>query len=590
MTEAEIREILASLRQLHADHQHVEAKAARRGLPERLWQTMAAFANSPGGGVLLLGVDESAEFEVVGVEDPAKIQADLASLCDRMIPPLRPVIEVHWIDGRAVVTVEIAELPFTEKPCYYAPAGLVGGAYVRVADGDRRLTQYEVLALLERRHQPRHDDEPVEDARLDDLDQELLARFLNRVRSRRGRHWREMSDVEILRAFHVVTQHGPHLVPTLAGYLCFATYPQERFPNLCITFVRYPTDHPGEAGLGGERFLDNDKLVGPMATMVADALDVIKRNMRRRDVVRGLFREEVWEYPEAVLREALVNAVGHRDYSPLARGTPVQVQMYPSRLVVRNPGGLFGPVTVEDLGRPGVQASRNQFLMNILEELPAGTNGEALCEHRGSGIAAMLATLRRAGMQPPIFEDKLISFEVTFSNASLLDPETLQWLERRTGSLPLTDSQRLALAYLRHRSYIANQEYCRLTGVDSRVATRELADLVERGLVTRQGTRRWATYALAAEEPSQARPEPETVPLPFRPTRTGPAAASVAERVSEVLRRQGEASARELAAATGASASSVRSALRHLIQKGLVQPTPGAPRSPLRRYRWVGPR
>lgn len=594
MTTQELHEILASLRQLNADTLHVEAKTARRELPRDIWKTLSAFANTPGGGVIILGVDESNQFEPVGVEDPGKLQADLASICDRMVPPLRPAIEIHQVGRRHLITVEVPELPYTEKPCYYGPQGPVNGAYVRVADGDRKLTQYELHALLERRQQPRFDAEPVADATLDELDQGLLQRFLQRIRSRRSARWEELPDLEVLRTFKVVVDLDGRVVPTLAGYLCFGRYPQERYPGLCITFVRYPTDRAGEPGPGGERFLDDEKITGPIPVMVADALRAIKRNMRQREVIRGLFREEVWEYPEAVLREAIVNALGHRDYSPMARGSHVQIQMFPSRLTVLNPGGLFGPVTVDDLGKPGVQASRNLFLMNILEDLPAGPNGEALCEHRGSGIAAMVALLRRLGMRPPVFEDRLTTFSVTFSNASLLDGDTLRWLEEYTRGMSLSDSQHFALAYLRHHAHISNPEYCRLTGVDSRIATRELADLVARRLVQRQGTGRWSVYSLSPQSPGPRLHASEPISLwGFSPAPEALALwrrrrKSAADLVAEALQRRGEASTHELADTTGLSPTAVRLALRALVRQGLAEPTTPVAKSPRRRYRWTG--
>lgn len=429
------------------------------------------------------------------------------------------------------------------------------------------------------------------DATLDELDRGFLERFLHRIRSRRSARWEQTPDLDVLRTFKVVVDLDGRMVPTLAGYLCFGRYPQERYPGLCITFVRYPTDRAGEPGPGGERFLDDETLTGPIPVVVADALRAIKRNMRQREIIRGLFREEVWEYPEAVLREAIVNARRHRDYSPMARGSHVQIQMFPSRLKVLNPGGLFGPVTVDDLGKPGVQASRNLFLMTILDDLPAGPNGEALCEHRGSGIAAMVALLRRLGMQPPVFEDRVTTFSVTFSNASLLDRDTLRWLEEHTGGMSLTESQRFALAYLRHHSHLSNPEYCRLTGIDSRVATRELADLVARGLLQRHGTGRWSVYSLSPQGPGPRlhasesislwgfSPEPEALP-PWQRRRK-----SAVDLVAEALQRRGEASAQELADTTGLSLSAVRLALRALVRQGRAEPATPVAKSPRRRYR-----
>ena len=83
----------------------------------------------------------------------------------------------------------------------------------------------------------------------------------------------------------------------------------------------------------------------------------------------AIFREQVM-YPEDACREALINAVVHRDYAPLARGTAVQIKIFPNRIEVSSPGGLFGPMTEDDLGRSGMQATRNSYLMKLLEDSP----------------------------------------------------------------------------------------------------------------------------------------------------------------------------------------------------------------------------
>ena len=220
--------------------------------------------------------------------------------------------------------------------------------------------------------------------------------------------------------------------------------------------------------------------------MIRPVLDALQRNITRRAVVRGLFREDLWEYPETAIREALVNALAHRDLGSGARGMPVQVQMFPDRLVIINAGGLYGPVTVERLGEEAISSARNQVLMKLLEDTPAPGERYATCENRGSGIGAMLASLRQAGMGPPRFEDRIAAFQVTFPNDSLLDAATLRWLVQR-GSAELTDSQRMGLALMRRGEALTNSVYRQVTGLDSRVVTRELGDLVNRGLVEQAG-------------------------------------------------------------------------------------------------------
>jgi ATP-dependent DNA helicase RecG len=390
LTDEEVFELIATLRRWGTDIEDVEAKKATHALPKRLWETLSSFANQPGGGTIVMGLDETAHFASVGVKDVAKIQSDLASLCDEMEPPLRPLIRVHEFEGVQLVVAEVPEVALEQKPCYYKGSGLFTGSFVRVADGDRKMSQYEVHLALENGGQPTHDIETVPETSVTDLDPELLQRFLDRVRRRRAKLAR-VEGSELLQTLSVVSKSGE---ATLAGLLCFARFPQRWFPNLTITLIHYPGTSPDQLGPRGERLLDNRRFDGPLSQALDDALQAVIGSMKQRTLVQGLFREEIPEYPPEAIREALVNAVAHRDYSHLARGTFVQIQMFQNLLVIQNPGGLFGPMNEENLGEPGAQSARNQFLIQMLEDL-----GPA--ENRGTGIPTMMRETRRAQMSPP---------------------------------------------------------------------------------------------------------------------------------------------------------------------------------------------
>lgn len=500
MTLDELQEMLINLRQVGADMNHVEVKRAEGGFPRRLWETLSAFANTSGGGVIILGIDEEHDFQVTGIRDPAHFQSSLASLCDQMEPPLRPLIQVFQLDGNQVIVAEIPEVPHSQKPCYYLGAGIMTGSLIRVADGDRRLTQYEIQVFLDNRGQPTYDLEPVRDKTLDDLDPVLIDIFLNRLKANPDAPYRTWDRLRLLKTFRILVEYSERLVPSLAGYLCFGVYPQDIFPSLNLTVVRYPTIRPGETSVSRERLLDNVKAEGPLVNVLRQAINAVTRNLQRKAVVEGLFRRDVWEYPLEAIREALVNALAHRDYSPQARGTPVQVRIFPDRIEIENPGGLFGPVTIDKLGEAGLLATRNTYLMRLLEDLPE--NGRVVCENRGTGITTMLEMLRSAGMEPPHFDDRHTTFRLTFSNSSLLDELTLQWLNR-FGGYRLNDAQRLALAFVRREERLTNTDYRRLNpGLDSAEVTRQLADLVQQGLLRQNGARRWTFYTLAEQETS----------------------------------------------------------------------------------------
>lgn len=126
----------------------------------------------------------------------------------------------------------------------------------------------------------------------------------------------------------MLTLHEERLVPTLAGVLALGSYPQQFFPQLNITFVSIPATAKDRVPPGAPRFLDNQTLSGPIPVMVADTLRVLTRNMATRAHISGAGRAESYDYPLEALREAVVNAVLHRDYSPGARGDQVQIEMY----------------------------------------------------------------------------------------------------------------------------------------------------------------------------------------------------------------------------------------------------------------------
>jgi ATP-dependent DNA helicase RecG len=422
MTPSELRKHIATLQRLKCDTESLEAKAAAAELPQHLWKTLSAFSNTRGGAIIL-GLAERDGFALAGVRNPGKVQQDLGSVCSDMEPSIRPLIQAHRIDGKSLVTAEVSELPKHSKPCYYRSAGYTNGAFVRVSDGNRKLSQYEVHNLLAARGQPVDDEEPVPGAGLDVLQPRLVKAFLSRLRRRPNGNLARLSDEKVLRTLKALVRSGNRHVCSLAGLLAFGKRPQQFFPGLNLTFVVYPATDVGEPGPRDERFLDNERIDGAIPDMLAPILRALRRNMKTRSVVRGLYRADIEEYPAIAVREAIVNALAHRDLSGWARSTPVQVQMFADRLVVYNPGGLYGPVSVDDLGRDGVCARRNAVLMHLLEDTPAGGD-DVVCENRGSGIGAMTHAVRSAGLRDPEFEDRIGSFRVTLFNSATVAPQS----------------------------------------------------------------------------------------------------------------------------------------------------------------------
>jgi len=206
-----------------------------------LFEPLSALANHPGGGVLLFGLDEARDFAMVGVGDAHRLQEELSQVAsDVMMPPLRPIFTVDEVDGHLVVVAEVDEVPATQKPCYYKTAGLHKGAYLRVGNTNRQMTDYEIFGFLSGQGQPTCDEEVVTRATLDELDDTLLDSYLENLRRTRQRAgYLRGSREETLCRLHVMIRDGEVLRPTLAGLLMFGKYPQEFCPQLMITFVQY---------------------------------------------------------------------------------------------------------------------------------------------------------------------------------------------------------------------------------------------------------------------------------------------------------------------------------------------------------------
>ena len=483
MDTVDLERLVAELRSFGTDTHAVEVKSAVGRLPKTVPETLSAFSNGT-GGTLILGLDEATGFRPSPGFDATRAQDALARTCaDDVHPPVRSAIEIVAFEGAYVVVAEVPEISPLAKPAYVKGRGEYQGSFIRGGDGDRKLSEYEVALLHANRGQPRDDREPVADASMADLDEEAVDALLRRMRRRQPRAFRSASDEVALQRLGVLVPAGAEgaLVPSLAGLLTLGAYPQQFFPQLNVTFVVFPALDRGIVPEGGPRFIDNRTLNGPIPVMVADAVDAMTRNMRVASTIRGVGREDSYEYPVEALREAVVNAIMHRDYAPAARGAQVQIEMYPDRLLVRNPGGLYGPVSEGELGTEGVSSSRNPVLSALLQEVQLPDSDRVICENRGTGIPTMLEQLRRSGTASVRFSNAISHFTTVFTRVERADADAAQRAARTpAGGMPTGRSAEI-LALFAQRPELSAADVAEATGLGRAMVRRYLAELVADG-------------------------------------------------------------------------------------------------------------
>lgn len=206
-----------------------------------------------------------------------------------------------------------------------------------------------------------------------------------------------------------ITRNG---VPTLAAVLNFALYPQGYFPQLGITAIVVPGTQIGDTAEDSARFVNNKRIEGTIPAMAEESLAFCQRNMKVRTIIDKETgkRTDRTEYPMDAIREAVLNALIHRDYSIYTEGTPIQIDFFTDRLEIHSPGSLYGRMTVEQLGvaRPDL---RNPALAVMTEVLTGA-------ENRYSGIPIIRRSLAEYGLPEPRFENRRNEFVVTFYNGT----------------------------------------------------------------------------------------------------------------------------------------------------------------------------
>lgn len=403
MTAEEFAEKLKEIQKTKCESQFVELKSAGMGCPKRLYDTLSSFSNQDDGGIIIFGIDEEHGYCESGVYDAQDLQKKINAQCLQMEPMVRPLLTVLEKDGKNFVAAEIPGMDLADRPCYYRGQGRMKGSFVRVGDSDEPMTEYEIYSYEAFRKKYQDDIRTIPRATLQALSQKTLQDYIERLREGKPR-LSQLSEKEICELMSI-TRNG---TVTLMAVLLFSPYPQAYVPQLCITAVTVPGREIGETGNYGERFLDNERIEGTIPEMLQGALQFVRKNMRTKTIIDSATGKRIdhTDYPVEAVREAVLNALVHRDYSIHTEGMPIQLLLFEDRMEVRNPDGIYGRIKADQLGK--VQPdTRNPVLALALETL-------GVTENRYSGIPTIRRAMAEYGLPDPEFLDERGSFLVKF--------------------------------------------------------------------------------------------------------------------------------------------------------------------------------
>lgn len=422
-----------------------------------LQNTAVAFSNTDGGIVLIGVTDDGA---VRGRAVDAGTQDDIH----------RAMHEARDVGRYSISQVDVDGVPVTILAIERRHEGFAqtsqGVPRVRRGSRDDALFGTELVRFLNERTASRY-----ETTTLDVAAASMSSSLRREVADAFG--WRR-ATLERLREAELVS--GDAL--TVAGALYLLENPGAKLGKAHVEVLRYADD----ATIDYDR---REEIVGPVHRVLVSAVDRVMDQLGTQLVVLGVRRYDLPRLPERVLREAIANAVAHRSYE--ASGTAVKIELRPSAVIVRSPGGLPEPVTVANIRE--ANAARNLTVIKVLRRFD-------LAEDQGRGVDLMQDLMADEMLDPPRFEDNGHEVRVELPVRSTVAPIERAWIRELEHRGTLHGADRLVLVHAARGEELTNTRVRELLSVDSGAAREVLQRLRDEGFVEQRGTRGGATYRL----------------------------------------------------------------------------------------------
>jgi ATP-dependent DNA helicase RecG len=365
--------------------------------PKNMLKTLVAFANTAGGR-LVIGVEDDSK-EVLGVENPLDEEERVCNLiADSIEPRLVPNVELITWQEKSLLIVEV--YPSGQRPHWIKREGPLEGIYVRLGSTNRKADQTLIEELKRTVAGTAFDEMPLPELSVDALDIEAARVLFKGVR--------ELSEKELL-TLKLLTQAQGKLVPTIGGMLLFGREREEHFSDAWIQCGRF-------AGMTKSVIFDHTEIHEHLPIAVERVIEFIKKHAMRGADLSQIRRRDVWSIPLTIVREVVINAIVHADYSQT--GAPLRVAIYDDRVEIENPGILLPGLTIEDV-KQGVSKIRNRVIARVFRELN-------LIEQWGSGVCRIFEQAKEQNLPEPTIEEigMRLRFTIYLAEPMILTPET----------------------------------------------------------------------------------------------------------------------------------------------------------------------
>ncbi|HAU1639243.1 TPA: hypothetical protein JBJ29_12985 [Legionella pneumophila] len=415
--------------------------------PSRIIQTIIAFANTA-GGTIVIGIKDKTK-EAVGVSDVLKVEEKIANMvADSIAPLITPNFQFHTWRNRdfLIITVNYAPMPY-----YLKSKGLEQGVYIRLGSTNRVADNATVAELQRLAVHQTFDELPNFQATEKDIDFDYAKMQFERLAKKK-------LDQIVAKSLNLLVRHQSDYYPSNAAILIFAKERRRFFPDAVIRCGCF-------SGITKSHIIDQKEIDTALPSAVSDAIAFIERNTMTKSIIGRAHRVDIPQYPPIVLREAVINAIVHADYS--FNGATIQIAVFSDRIEITNPGALPYGLSLEK-ALSGVSQLRNRVIGHVFREL-------GLIERWGSGLGRMMEVCHTQGIKPPKFEELDHYFRVTLYH------------EIHSTSVDITWQQEL-IEYLNKHESVTTKDASQLWSKTEKTASTRLKKMLDDGLIVEVST------------------------------------------------------------------------------------------------------
>jgi ATP-dependent DNA helicase RecG len=436
------------------EHQNIEYKQSWR---DEYLKWICGFANAQGGKIYI-GVNDNGA--VTGIDDPRRLMDDIPN---KAVNHLGLVIDVNLLKDKGKEYIEIV-VPLSPMPISYH-----GAYHFRSGSTKQELKGAALHEFLLKKIGRTWDDIGINNAKIEDLDTKSIASFV-KAAVKSGRIYKEAEKDDIptlLENLQLITPDGELKA---AAILLFGKNPKKFFVTSYFKI--------GKFGDSDTELKFQDTVEGNIFDMVEAVITLLKQRYIISTIsYEGIQRIERPEYPDAAIREAILNAIVHKDYTD----STIQMSIYNDKIILWNPGKLSEDLTIEKLKSKHPSRTRNKNVAEVF--FKAG-----YIESWGRGIEKMIDALKGDGLPEPIFEENSGGFQVTFLKES--------YSKEYLNQIGLNERQIRAITYLKGVQELTNSKYQEINNIGKSISAIELQELIDKGIVNKIGKGKLTKYSL----------------------------------------------------------------------------------------------